>query len=398
MQHGPLQGLRVIELGALIAGPFASRMLAEFGADVVKIEAPRGGDPLRNWRKMHGDTSLWWYLQSRNKKSVAIDLRTPEGQEIVRRLAADADVVIENFRPGAMEAWGLGWEALSAINPKLTMVRISGFGQTGPYCHKPGFGAVGEAMGGLRYTTGEPDRPPSRVGVSIGDSLAALHAVIGALMSVLHVKANGGAGQVVDVSLYESVFNLMEGLVPEYDMFGHVRERSGGALPGICPSNTYRTRDGRYVVIAGNSDAIFKRLMIAIDRPDLAQDPALADNTGRVAACENIDAAISAWTGRRSMEEALATLEAAEVPASNIYSVEDIMSDPQYQARDMIVERELPDGARVKFPGITPKMSSTPGAMRWTGPALGAHTDAVLEGLGLSEETRASLRERKVIA
>jgi crotonobetainyl-CoA:carnitine CoA-transferase CaiB-like acyl-CoA transferase len=398
MTTGPLQGLRIIELGTLIAAPFAARFLAEFGADVIKIEPPGAGDPLRVWRKMHGDTSIWWHLQSRNKKSVAINLKTEEGQQIVRELVADADVLIENFRPGAMEKWNLGWETLSAINPKLTMVRISGYGQTGPYRNKPGFGAVGEAMGGLRYTTGEPDRPPSRMGVSIGDTLASLHGVIGALMSVLHVKANGGPGQVVDVSLYESVFNVMESLVPEYDLFGHVRERSGGALPGICPSNIYPTSDARFVVVAGNGDSIFKRLMRAIGREDMADEPALADNAGRVGHSARIDEAIGEWTRQRTLADAIAHLTSADVPCGPIYNVADIVDDPHYQARDMILDATLPDGTQVKFPGVTPKLSATPGGMRWTGPKLGEHTDDVLRGVGADEERIAALRAKGVIA
>lgn len=398
MTMGPLQGLRIIELGTLIAAPFAARFLAEFGADVIKIEPPGAGDPLRVWRKMHGDTSIWWHLQSRNKKSIAINLKSEEGQQIVRELVADADVLIENFRPGAMEKWNLGWETLSAINPKLTMVRISGYGQTGPYRNKPGFGAVGEAMGGLRYTTGEPDRPPSRMGVSIGDTLASLHGVIGALMSVLHVKANGGPGQVVDVSLYESVFNVMESLVPEYDLFGHVRERSGGALPGICPSNTYPTSDARFVVVAGNGDSIFKRLMRAIGRDDMADEPALADNAGRVGHSARIDDAIGAWTRQRTLAEAIAHLTSADVPCGPIYNVADIVDDPHYQAREMILDATLPDGTQVKFPGVTPKLSVTPGGMRWTGPKLGEHTDDVLRGVGADEERIAVLRAKGVVA
>ena len=295
----PLAGVRVVEFGTLIAAPFAARLMAGFGAEVIKVEQPGNGDPLRKWRKLHEGTSLWWYLQSRNKKSIAIDLKSPDGVAVARELAAGADVVIENFRPGGLEKLGLGWDVLSALNPNLTMVRISGYGQTGPYREKPGFGAMGEAMGGLRFTTGDPDSSPARVGISIGDSLASLHGVIGALMSLLRVKTGQGKGQIVDVSLYESVFNLMESLVPEYDLMGHVRTRSGGALPGISPSNTYPTSDGRHVVIAGNSDAIFKRLMHVIGRQDLASDPKLGSNDGRVAHDAMLDNAITDWTTRR---------------------------------------------------------------------------------------------------
>jgi crotonobetainyl-CoA:carnitine CoA-transferase CaiB-like acyl-CoA transferase len=383
----------VLELGQLIAAPFATKLLAEFGAEVIKVEAPEGGDPLRTWRKMHGDTSLWWYLQSRNKKSIAVNLKTPEGLDIVKRLATSADVVVENFRPGGLEKLGLGWDVLSSLNPKLTMVRISGYGQTGPYRDRPGFGAIGEAMGGLRYTTGSPDSPPARVGVSIGDTLASLHGVIGALMSILNVKVNGGAGQVVDVSLVESVFNVMESLVPEYDLLGEIRTRTGGALPGITPSNTYPTQDGGYVVIAGNSDPIFRRLMTAIGRPDLAEDPRMRSNEGRSQHAAMLDGVIGDWSKARSVADALAALDAADVPAGRIYSVADIVADPHYQARDMILEAELPGGTQVKMPGIVPKLSGTPGAVRWQGPALGAHTDAVLADLGLDPAAIRTLRD-----
>ncbi|WOD17180.1 CaiB/BaiF CoA transferase family protein [Paraburkholderia kirstenboschensis] len=394
---GPLQGIRVVEIGTLIAAPFAARLMAEFGADVIKIEAPETGDPLRKWRKLHEGTSLWWYLQSRNKKSVCVNLKSADGVEIVKRLAAEADVVIENLRPGALEKLGIGWDVLHAINPKLTMVRISGYGQSGPYRDRPGFGAIGEAMGGIRYTTGEVDGAPARVGVSLGDSLASLHGVIGALMSLLRVKTGQGEGQVVDVSLVESVFNLMESLVPEYDLLGHVRERSGGALPGIAPSNTYPTEDDGYVVIAGNSDPIFRRLMQAIGRADLADDPALAHNDGRARHCAMLDEAIAAWTSHHSTDEVLAALERAEVPAGRIYSVADIVSDPHYQARDMLLQARLPGGASVKMPGIVPKLSDTPGEVRWQGPALGEHTGSVLSELGFATEEIERLRREGAV-
>ena len=394
---GPLQGIRVVEIGTLIAAPFAARLMAEFGAEVIKIEAPETGDPLRKWRKLHEGTSLWWYLQSRNKKSICVNLKSPDGIEIVKRLAADADVVIENLRPGALEKLGLGWDVLHAINPKLTMVRISGYGQSGPYRDRPGFGAIGEAMGGIRYTTGEVDGAPARVGVSLGDSLASLHGVIGALMSLLRVKTGQGEGQVVDVSLVESVFNLMESLVPEYDLLGHVRERSGGALPGIAPSNTYRTEDDGYVVIAGNSDPIFKRLMHVIGRPDLADDPALAHNDGRAKQCAMLDQAITAWTSHHATDDVLAALERAEVPAGRIYSVADIVADPHYQAREMLLQAQLPGGASVKMPGIVPKLSDTPGEVRWQGPALGEHTGGVLGELGFDDEEIERLRREGAV-
>ena len=380
----PLSGIKVIEIGTLIAAPFAARLMAEFGAEVIKIEAMGQGDPLRKWRKLHEGTSLWWYLQSRNKKSLALDLKSPQGLDLIKQLLGDADVLIENLRPGGLEKLGLGWEVLHALNPKLTLVRISGYGQTGPYRDRPGFGAIGEAMGGIRYTTGNPDSPPARVGVSLGDSLASLHGVIGALMSLLRVKTGQGDGQIVDVSLAESVFNLMESLVPEYDMLGHVRERSGGALPGIAPSNTYLTADGAYVVIAGNSDPIYKRLMTTIGRADLADAPEFAHNDGRAAKSGLLDAAITHWTSSLPIDQVLSALEAAEVPAGRIYSVADIVSDPHYQARDMLLNAELPGGLSVKMPGIVPKLSETPGSVNWQGPTLGQHTDDILGSLGLT--------------
>jgi len=393
----PLSGIKVIEIGTLIAAPFAARLMAEFGADVIKIESMGQGDPLRKWRKLHEGTSLWWYLQSRNKKSLALDLKSSEGLDLIKQLLGDADVLIENLRPGGLEKLGLGWEVLHALNPKLTLVRISGYGQTGPYRDRPGFGAIGEAMGGIRYTTGNPESPPARVGVSLGDSLASLHGVIGALMSLLRVKTGQGEGQVVDVSLAESVFNVMESLVPEYDMLGHVRERSGGALPGIAPSNTYPTADGAYVVIAGNSDPIYRRLMHAIGRADLADAPELAHNDGRAAQSAVLDAAITHWTSSQPIDRVLSALEAAEVPAGRIYSVADIVSDPHYQARDMLLDAQLPGGVSVKMPGIVPKLSQTPGGVNWQGPALGQHTDEILGNLGLGGPDIQRLRASGVV-
>jgi len=392
----PLGGLKVVELGQLIAGPFAGKFFAEFGAEVIKIEPP-GGDPLRKWRSLHRGTSLWWYVQNRNKKSVTADLRLPEGQEVARRIAKGADVVIENFRPGTLEKWGLGYARLAADNPGLVMLRLSGFGQSGPYRDQAGFGAIGESMGGLRYVTGFPDRPPVRPNLSIGDALAALHGVIGVLMALHHRDANGGKGQIVDVALYEAVFNMMEGALPEYDMYKESRERTGSNLTGIVPSNTYVTRDGQHVVIGANADSIFKRLMVLIGRGDLADDPALADNAGRARRADELDAAIGAWTGGRAAEEVLKTLSDAQVPSGKIYSMADIASDAQYLARDMIRQVTLADGTALKVPGIVPKLSETPGDIDWVGPALGEHTEAVLAAHGYGRAEIAALRARKAV-
>ncbi|MDH4377314.1 MAG: CoA transferase [Ramlibacter sp.] len=377
-----LQGIKVLELGQLIAGPFAGKTLADFGADVIKVEPPGVGDPLRKWRMLRDGTSVWWEVQSRNKRSVALDLRTPEGQDATRALLKEADVVIENFKPGTMEAWGLGWDALHQLNPRLIMLRISGYGQTGPYREKPGFGVLGEAMGGLRHLTGEPGRVPVRCGISIGDSLSAMHGALGVMLALYHRDARGGQGQVIDVALYESVFNMMESLVPEYDAFGAVRERSGSALPGIAPTNAYRCSDGGYALIAGNGDSIFKRLMAAIGRPDLEHDPALAQNDGRVARVAEIDAAIEAWTLPRTLQEVLEVLDAAKVPAGKVYTVEDIVNDPQYIAREMIVDQKTADGSHIKVPGIVPKLSATPGRIHHPAPLLGEHTQSVSEMTG----------------
>jgi len=398
---GPLSGIKVLELGTLIAGPFAARMCAEFGADVIKIESTEGGDPIRTWRHLYQGTSLWWYVQARNKRSVTLNLKDARAQEIARRLALDADIVIENYRPGVLEKWGLGYEQLRAANPATIMVRLSGYGQTGPMRDKPGFGAIGESMGGIRFVSGFPDRPPMRIGISIGDSIAALHGVIGALMALRHRDATGGRGkgqgQMIDVALYEAVFNLMESTVPEYDRAGVVRARTGGALPGIVPSNTYTCADGEAIVIAGNGDAIFKRLMVAIERKDLANDPSLARNDGRVPRTQEIDDAIQAWCARRGIEAALAALTAADVPVSKIYSVADMFRDAQYAARAMIERQQLPDGTSLAVPAVTPKLSATPGQTRWLGPPLGEHTEEVLASLGYDRSQIAALRKDGVI-
>ena len=401
---GPLAGLKVLELGQLIAGPFAAKTLADFGAEVIKIEPPGSGDPLRKWRLLKDGTSVWWQVQSRNKRSLALDLRDEVAQDIVRRLAAEADVLIENFRPGAMEGWGLAPETLLALNPRLIMLRISGYGQTGPYRDRPGFGVVAEAMGGLRHLTAEPGRVPVRVGVSIGDTLAALHGVIGVLLALQHRHASvseeapQGRGQVIDVALYEAVFNCMESLLPEYSVFGVVRGPGGSALPGIAPSNAYRCKDGGYALIAGNGDSIFRRLMGVIGRPDLAADPQLADNAGRVNGVDEIDAAIGEWAVQRSVDSALAELDGASVPAGRIYSVADIAADPHYRARGMLDEVHLEDGTTLAVPGIVPKLSLTPGRHRRNAPDLGQDTDAVLREVGLSAEQIQALKDRGVIA
>ena len=393
----PLKGIKVVELGTLIAGPFCTRILAEFGAEVIKIESPDGGDQLRQWRKMYAGTSLWWYVQARNKKSITVNMRVAEGQKIVRRLCADADIVVENFRPGALEKWNLGFDQLAKVNPRLVMVRLSGYGQTGPYRDRPGFGVIGESMGGLRYVTGYADRPPVRLGISLGDSIAALYGVIGAMMAMHHRNVNGGRGQVVDVALYEAVFSTMESLVPEFDVLGFIRERAGNALPGIVPSNTYPTRDGKFVIIGANNDAIFKRLMAAIGREELANDPALATNAGRVARTAELDGAIADWARRHDLDYVLRVLEQAQVPSGKVFDIADIMQDAHYIARGMLEQHALPDGKPMKLPGIVPKLSETPGATAWLGPRLGEHNAGVLGALGYDDAQQRDLKLRRVI-
>lgn len=397
MKKKALEGLRVLELGQLIAGPSAGRLFAEFGAEVIKVEKPNGGDPLRQWRVVEKGTSLWWYVQARNKKSIAIDLRQPEGQEIIRKLAKEIDIIIENFRPGTMEKWGIGYEDLKRINPGIIMIRVSGYGQDGPYRDKPGFGSIGEAMGGLRYITGEPGRPPTRVGISIGDSIAALYAVIGAMMAVYHRDVKGtGEGQIVDVALYESVFSLMESMLPEYDYAGIIRERTGSRLPGITPSNSYLCKDGKYVVIGANGDGIFKRLMYAMDRPDLAEDPRFQNNKLRSEHADFLDSTIEDWTKSMTLEEVLKVLDEAEVPAGSIYSIEDIVYDPQYQSRDMICEVDIEGLGKLKVPGIVPKLSETPGEIEWVGPKIGQHNEEVLARV-LGKEQYEELTRKGII-
>ncbi|QNP48434.1 CoA transferase [Diaphorobacter aerolatus] len=391
-----LEGVRVVEMGQLIAGPFCGKTLGDFGAQVIKIEATGAGDPLRNWRLLKNGTSVWWQVQSRNKKSVALDLRQQEAQDIARKLIAEADVLIENFRPGTLEGWGMSPDELHKLNPGLIILRISGYGQTGPYRDLPGFGVIGEAMGGLRHLTAEPGRVPVRVGVSMGDTLAALHGAIGVLMALYHRKAHGGKGQVIDVALHEAVFNCMESLIPEYSAFGAVREAAGSALPGIAPSNAYPCKDG-WVLVAGNGDSIFKRLMTTIGRDDLGEAPDLASNAGRVARITEIDAAIAVWTTSRTVQEVMDALGAARVPAGKVYTARDICEDPHYKARDMLLTQQTRDGYSVTVPGVIPKMSGTPGTVRSSAPGLGDDTDAVLAEAGLTSEQITLLRSKGVI-
>jgi succinyl-CoA---D-citramalate CoA-transferase len=399
---GPLHGVRVLELGNFIAAPSAGRLMAEFGAEVIKVEKPRVGDQIRHWRLLRGDTSMMWRTMGRNKKSVTIDLRTPQGTELVRRLAAKVDVVLENYRPGTLESWGLSPETLRRDNPQLVVVRISGYGQTGPYRDRPGFGGVAEALGGLRSVTGYPDRPPTRIGVSVGDTLAGLFGVVGALMGLLaRHRLDVRRGETVDVALHEAVYAVMESLIPEYSAYGVVRTRTGNEMPGVAPSNTYPCRDGEGVVIGGNADGIFVRLMHAVGRPDLATDPRLRDNQGRAAHSRLLDEAIAAWTSTRSLDEVMAVMVEAGVPAGPIYSAREIVNDPHFRARDMFIECAVQvDGTTetVLFPGVVPKLEMQPGGMRWAGPELGEHTDDVLAGLaGMPPDEIVELRRQGVI-
>ena len=391
----PLANLKVIEMGQLIAGPFAAKTLADFGADVIKIEPPKTGDALRKWRLLKEGTSVWWQVQSRNKRSLSLDLRQAEAQEIVKKLITEADVLIENFRPGTLEGWGLDPEHLLELNPKLIVLRISGYGQTGPYRDKPGFGVVAEAMGGLRHLTAEPGRVPVRVGVSIGDTLASLHGVIGILLA-LQERHHSGQGQVIDIALYEAVFNCMESLLPEYSAFGEVRQAGGSALPGIAPSNAYLCADGGYVLVAGNGDSIFKRLMGMIGRSDLANDPALENNDGRVARVVELDQAIGDWAKTKTTDQALQLLDSVAVPAGKIYTVADIASDPHFKARGNIQTIQMHDGSKLDVPGVIPKLSRTPGSIRSLAPDIGENTDEILRSIGLTNTQIDSLKERGI--
>jgi formyl-CoA transferase len=391
----PLSKLKVIEMGQLIAGPFAAKTLADFGADVIKIEPPKDGDALRKWRLLKDGTSVWWQVQSRNKRSLSLDLRQAEAQAIARTLIQEADVLIENFRPGTLEDWGLDPQQLLELNPKLIVLRISGYGQTGPYRDKPGFGVVAEAMGGLRHLTAEPGRVPVRVGVSIGDTLASLHGVIGILLA-LQERHYSGKGQVIDIALYEAVFNCMESLLPEYSAFGEVRQAAGSALPGIAPTNAYLCVDGGYVLVAGNGDSIFKRLMTLIGRDDLGNDPQLATNEGRVKRVTELDQAIGSWAKTMNTSKALEMLDSVAVPAGRIYTVADIANDPHYKARDNIQTILMQDGSQLDVPGVIPKLSRTPGSIKTLAPDIGEHTDAILNSIGLSDDQIKSLKERGV--
>jgi formyl-CoA transferase len=391
----PLANLKVIEMGQLIAGPFAAKTLADFGADVIKIEPPKVGDALRKWRLLKDGTSVWWQVQSRNKRSLSVDLKQAEAQDIVRTLICEADILIENFRPGTLEGWGLDPEKLLELNPKLIVLRISGYGQTGPYRDKPGFGVVAEAMGGLRHLTAEPGRVPVRVGVSIGDTLASLHGVIGILLA-LQERHQSGRGQIIDIALYEAVFNCMESLLPEYSAFGEVRQAGGSALPGIAPSNAYLCADGGYVLVAGNGDSIFKRLMRMIGRNDLANDPALENNDGRVARVAELDQAIGAWAKTMTTDQALQLLDSVAVPAGKIYTVSDIANDPHYKARGNIQTIQMHDGSKLDVPGVIPKLSRTPGSIKNLAPNIGENTDEILRSIGLTDAQLASLKERGV--
>jgi len=397
MQEQPLSDIRVLEMGSLIAGPFAGRLFGDFGAEVIKVEPPKIGDPLRKWRLLKKDTSLWWFVQSRNKKCITLNLREKEGQEIIKRLASHIDIVIENFKPGTMEKWGLGYEDLKKINPSIIMVRISGYGQDGPYSVKPGFGSVGEALGGIRHLTGYPNLPPTRTGISIGDSLAAMYGVMAAMMA-LHHRHKTKEGQYIDVALYEAVFSLMESLVPEFDQFKFIRERSGSTLPGIAPSNIYLCKDGKYIVIGANGDSIFKRLTKAIERPDLEESEEFVSNEGRAKKAEWIDKQIEEWTKKRSSDEVLKILDLHQIPSGPIYNVEDMFKDAHFKAREMLPSINIDEKEELKMPGIVPKFSKTPGKIRWAGAKLGAHNSEIYKGvLNMSDAELKKLKKNSII-
>jgi len=395
--RGPLKGLKVIEMGTLIAGPFCGQILGDFGADVIKIEDPKTGDPMRQWgRSLPKGLSPWWPVIGRNKRSIGLDLRTAEGREIARKLIDQADVLIENFRPGTLEKWGMGYETLAAANPRLIVARVSGFGQTGPYASRAGYGLIGEAMGGLRHVTGEPDRPPARAGISIGDSLTAMHAVMGITMA-LHARERTGRGQMIDAALYESVLAVMENLVTEYDLTGYVRERSGSILPGIAPSNVYPCAEGEMILIGGNGDTVFARLAQAMGQSELAADPRYVSHAARGANQQALDEVIAAWTAGWKLDDLIEHLEAAGIPCGRIFRAPDMLENEQYQAREAIVETDHPVFGKVKMQNAFPKLSETPGAVRWPGPELGQHTDEVLGEIGLNAEQVEALRAKGVV-
>ncbi len=398
MQQQPLNGVKILELGSLIAGPFAGRLFGDFGAEVIKVEPPRIGDPLRKWRLLKDGTSLWWYVQSRNKKCITLNLRTDEGADIIKKLAKEVDIIIENFKPGTLEKWGIGYEDLKKINPKIIMVRISGYGQYGPYSAKPGFGSIGEAMGGIRYLSGYPDLPPVRTGISIGDSVAAIYAVMSSMMALYHRDIKGGEGQYIDVALYEAIFSLMESMVPEYDQFKFIRERSGNTLPGIAPSNIYLCKDGKYVAIGANGDSIFKRLTKAINRDDLGEIEEFKSNDGRAKNMEYIDHQITKWTKTKNIDEALKILDANQIPSGAIYNVEDMFNDAHFKARDMIESVKVDGIGDLKVPGIIPKFSQTPGKIKWAGLSLGANNKEIYQDiLGFSDEQLSKMEANGII-
>jgi len=395
----PLEGVRVVEMGSLLAGPFCGQLLADFGAEIIKVEPPGKGDPMRVWgRHRKEGRTLWWPIIARNKKSITLNLREEQGQELARRLISNADVVVENFRPGTLERWGLGYEDLREINPGLVMVRVSGYGQTGPYRNQAGFGSIGEAMGGIRHVTGFPDRPPPRVGISLGDSLAATFGALGAVTALYNRETNGGRGQIVDVAIYEAVLALMESTIPEYALAGHVRGRTGAILPFVAPSNTYPTREGDYIVIGANADTVFGRFAGAVGHPEWAQDERYATHHARGENQEELDGMISGWTGQRSAEEVLEAMKVAGVPAGKLFTAEDMLSDEQYAARGSIVEVEDPDIGAFPMQNVVPRLSETPGEVRWTGPKLGQHNDEVYgKVLGMGDEDLEAMRERGII-